>query len=223
MKTLEDLKPVAIRSADDVVYETLRDEIVHGLAPETVLRLRDLADRFSVSTMPVRAALGRLQAEGLVVHAPRRGAVVAPLSLDDLRDIQAVRCGLEGIAARDGVGNLQPVDLDRMRRVFRELQSLLPSGRQDRYLRLIRELHDVVYGAAGHPKLSQLIDTYRRSAERYLRLALREQSDVLADVERQERFLLACEAGDGVEAQESVHVLLAWTVERVAPLIEQAS
>jgi DNA-binding GntR family transcriptional regulator len=222
MKTLADLKPVEIRSADDVVYETLRNEIVHGLAPATVLRLRDLADRFSVSTMPVRAALGRLQAEGLVIHAPRRGAVVAPLSLSDLRDIQAVRAGLEGMAAREGVANLTARDLERMRRLFEELRALTPAGRQDRYLRLIRDLHEVVYDAAGHPKLSGLIDTYRRSAERYLRLALREQSDVLADVERQERFLVACEDRDAEAAEEGVRALLGWTVERLAPLIEQA-
>lgn len=221
MKTLEDLKPVEIRSADDVVYETLRNEIVHGLAPGAVLRLRDLADRFLVSTMPVRAALGRLQAEGLVVQTPRRGAVVAPLSLRDLEDIQAIRQGLEGIAAREGAAHLRPTDLEKMRRAFRELQDLTPAGRQDRYLRLIRELHDVVYDAAGMPKLSHLIDTYRRSAERYLRLALQEQRDVFADVGRQEKFLLACEASDGPAAEESVRTLLGWTVKRLAPLIEQ--
>ena len=218
LKSLEDLTPVHIRSADDVVYETLRHEIVHGLEPETALRLRDLAARFSVSTMPVRVALQRLQAEGLVVQEPRRGAIVAPLRLSDLADIQTVRAGLEGIAAREGASHLNSADLTRMRDLFEQIQRP-GAAALDQYLVLIRELHDVVYRATGHDKLLRLIDSYRRSAERYLRLALHDQADLINDRKRQRAFMEACEAADGAAAEAAVRSLLSWTVTKLAPLI----
>ena len=58
-------------------------------------------------TMPVRSALSALQAEGLVRQMRHRGATVAPLGLEDLEVIQAVRAGIEGFAARvvDGEDN----------------------------------------------------------------------------------------------------------------------
>lgn len=221
-RSLEDLAPVEIRSADEVVYETLRNEIVHGLAPQTVLRLRDLAVRFSVSTMPIRAALNRLQSEGLVVQEPRRAAFVAPLRLSDLADIQAIRAGLEGIAAREGAPRLAVADLDAMKSVFERLQRPMRTPRLERYLPLIRELHEVAYRAAGHDQLLRLIDNYRRAAERYLRLALHDQADIIPDLDRQYAFLIACQARDGVAAEAAVRDLLGWTVEKVAPLIADA-
>ena len=61
---------LTIRSAEDQVYEALRDQIVHGLEPLTPLRLNEIAASLAVSTMPVRAALRRLESEGLVITPP---------------------------------------------------------------------------------------------------------------------------------------------------------
>src|SRR2546426_1115964 len=91
-----------IKSAEDHVFEALRARILRGLAPGSPLRLAEIADQYGVSMMPVRSALRRLEAEGLIRQLPRRGAVVAPLELSDLEEIQAVRAGLEGYAARLG-------------------------------------------------------------------------------------------------------------------------
>ncbi len=87
--------PLVIKSAEDQVYEVLRDEILHDLEPGMALPLAGIAERLGVSTMPVRAALMRLEADGLVRQQPRRGAIVAPLEVDDVQEIQAVRAGID--------------------------------------------------------------------------------------------------------------------------------
>lgn len=69
------------RSKPDAITAALRDLIASGeLEPGTVLRQRALAERFGVSTTPVREALRRLEAEGAVRRRPYCGATVAPRS-----------------------------------------------------------------------------------------------------------------------------------------------
>src|SRR2546425_12668775 len=95
--------PLQISSVEDGVYQALREEIGRlQLAPGERLRLEELADRFQVSLTPVRHALRRLESEGLVVSERRRGSRVAPLSVEEIEEIQAIRLGLESFLARYG-------------------------------------------------------------------------------------------------------------------------
>src|SRR6476620_3987905 len=81
----------------DLIAETLRDDILRGaIPPGAALRQEEPADRFGVSRLPVRDALLRLEAQGLVHVYPNRGAFVISLSADEVRDIFELRLLLEG-------------------------------------------------------------------------------------------------------------------------------
>ena len=69
------------------------------LPPGTAVSEQRLGERFNLSKAAVRAALARLRAEGLVLGEPRRGHVVAPLTLRDVDEIYALRLLLEPPAA----------------------------------------------------------------------------------------------------------------------------
>ena len=164
--------PLDIRSAEDQVYEVLREEIVHGLTPMSPLRLSDIARTLSVSTMPVRVALRRLEAEGLVVNLPRRGSRVAPLRVSDLEEIQTMRIRLEGLAARVGAPQVDADGLARMGRYLKVIDRAVKKKDVDSYVENLREFELVCYEATGWPRLLRLIEELRRSAERYLRIAI---------------------------------------------------
>ncbi|MYT69007.1 MULTISPECIES: GntR family transcriptional regulator [unclassified Streptomyces] len=88
-------------SLRDRAYDTLRRRIVEAqLQPGERLVERDLAAELAVSRIPLREALRRLEAEGLVVLVPRRGALVSPFTPSDVRDLFDVRESLESLAAR---------------------------------------------------------------------------------------------------------------------------
>jgi DNA-binding GntR family transcriptional regulator len=216
---------VSARSIDELVYAALRDEIIRGLAPGTPLRLRDLADRFSTSTMPVRTALSQLQNEGLVLQEQRRGATVAPLSLEDFEEIQLIRSGLEGVAARAGLATITDNELREMSRIYEELAALDSSSGQflEDHMRLNRALHDVVYQASQRQKLLDLIDKHRRSAERYLRFALMDSMDFAGNLDLQRKFLQQCLERNGSGAEQSVRDLLSWTVAKLSPTLQAPS
>ena len=100
------LRPVspAPRDAEresDRVYETLKAKIVRiGLAPGAVLNESDLMRQLDTGRTPLREALQRLVIDRLVVVLPRRGTMVAGISIDDLRQIWEVRLPIEGHGAR---------------------------------------------------------------------------------------------------------------------------
>jgi len=90
----------AHRPLRDKVVEELRRRVIDGVyAPGDRLTEERLADHFGVSRNPVREAIRVLEAEGFLVAQPRRGAVVASLSVQDVEDLFDVRMSLETLAA----------------------------------------------------------------------------------------------------------------------------
>ncbi|CCE06114.1 Transcriptional regulator, GntR family [Bradyrhizobium sp. STM 3843] len=82
------------------IYGALRREILScAIPPGAEIRDADIADRFSVSRSPVRDALLRLEAEGLVVISPRKGYRASPISIADARDLFEFRAVLEPACA----------------------------------------------------------------------------------------------------------------------------
>jgi DNA-binding GntR family transcriptional regulator len=218
---IADLAPV--RGAKEYVHEALRTLIVRGtLAPGTPLPLAELAADLDVSTMPVRAALGTLEGEGLVRQLPRRGgAIVAPLDLEDLEEIQALRAGVEALAAQLGAERIDDAGLAELRTLRAAIDEAARAGDEDALLARIFAFHAVCYRAAGRERLLRLIDELERRAERYLRLALDAERPAFAPhLEFQDRLLAACEAHDGAQAAEVLREALAWTLERLRPAVE---
>lgn len=85
---------------DGVYRALLRDIVADRLRPGTWLKERDLSERYGVSRVPVRQALHRLESEGFVRTAPRRGAVVSPVTAGDVEELFDARLCIEPFAAR---------------------------------------------------------------------------------------------------------------------------
>jgi DNA-binding GntR family transcriptional regulator len=212
-------QPLVVRTLDAQIYEAIRDRIVHGLAPGTPLRLADLATQFRVSIMPVRAALARLESDGLVRQQPHRASVVSPLELEDFEEIQALRAGIEGYAARLGAQAIDQADVRKMKALLRRLATEAVAGDLDSYLAVTAAFHDVCYDATGRPRLSALVAGHRRAAERYVRAVLAQTPGFADSVASQERFLAACEARDGQAAEQELRTALDWMTAQVARLL----
>jgi DNA-binding GntR family transcriptional regulator len=212
---------IVLKTAVEQVYEELRAGIVRNELPAgTLLPLVELAEELGVSTMPIRSALSVLQTEGLVRRVPHRGATVAPLEVEDLEVIQAVRFGIEGFAARTGARALTQANVDEMGMLFDRCREIAATGPIDRYLDAQWGMHDICYRAAGRAQLVDLIHQYRRRAERYIRLALGSRA-LQQNVPMQERFLEACHQRSGEKAEEAIRKLLGWTVETLGPAIAE--
>src|SRR6476659_4756690 len=110
--------------ADDIAL-VIEEAIVSGeLEPGTVLRQEQLSEQFGVSRTPIREALRRLAALGLVSFVPNRGVRVHTLSRDELREAFLVRAELESLATELAVPRMTEEDiaaLDAAEKRFAEL------------------------------------------------------------------------------------------------------
>lgn len=89
-----------------IAYQQLLDDIVGGrLPPGSKLRLQSLAARYHVGNSPLREALNRLSANGMVQRRENRGFRVSPASAEELSELVRTRCWLEEIALRESIRN----------------------------------------------------------------------------------------------------------------------
>jgi DNA-binding GntR family transcriptional regulator len=103
----DDFRPLAERA-----YDRLREAVVDGvLVPGTKLSERGLAAALGISAQPVREALRRLEAEGMVETRPRSGSFVAPLDTSRLVVMGRIRAALEGAAAGLAARRAGPADI----------------------------------------------------------------------------------------------------------------
>lgn len=96
----------AISTQASTVYDRLRDDILTGkLKPGLKLRLKDLIDQYDTGNSPLREALNRLSANGMVLREENRGFRVPPASTDELAELTRTRCWLEEIALRESIAH----------------------------------------------------------------------------------------------------------------------
>jgi DNA-binding GntR family transcriptional regulator len=160
--------------ADDIAL-VIEEAIVSGeLAPGTVLRQEQLSDQFNVSRTPIREALRRLAALGLVSFVPNRGVRVRTLSREELHEAFQIRAELEGLASEIAAAKITPeqlAELDEAERTFSEISLDLRArepGEERRsimgeWVRRNHAFHDVIYRAADLPLVEQMAKSARRS------------------------------------------------------------
>jgi DNA-binding GntR family transcriptional regulator len=160
--------------ADDIAG-LIEEAIVSGeLAPGSVLRQEQLSERFGVSRTPVREALRRLAALGLVSFEPNRGVRVRTLSYEDLREAFLVRAELEALVTEEAARKMTAGALEeleecelRFARLTKEVRSYDP-GEERRslmsdWMAANHAFHDVLYGVAEMPFVEQVAKSARRN------------------------------------------------------------
>lgn len=150
------------------VAEELRRLILSGeLKAGTRLRQVELAQRFNVSTTPVREAFTVLARQGLVRHDVQRGVVVFSPSEDDVRENYELRIALEPLATEIAAKTMTGEDLERLDRIVERMRAA--AGQPLEYVALNREFHRAIYAAAHRPKLFELIESLRDAFDAHIR------------------------------------------------------
>jgi DNA-binding GntR family transcriptional regulator len=153
---------VDFRSKSDIIAAYVREMIITGQAePNTPLRQRELAERFGVSPTPVREALRRLEAEGLVKYDLHRGATVIDGSFAPSEENYWVRAALEPFAARLAAARIAAEELAALDQIHAELSATPDTGgslnTDAAYHELNRRFHFGIYEAARSPLLLALL------------------------------------------------------------------
>lgn len=155
-----------VHSIEEVVTTALRDAILSGeLRPGERLLQEQLADQLRVSRIPLRDALRRLEAEGLVRIGPRRGAEVASLSSADVIEVYDIRISLEPELMRRAVLALGPADIKRLVDMSEQMDARVDEPAEGRRAR--RRFYSELYAYADRPRTHRFLLGLRDDVQRY--------------------------------------------------------
>ncbi|WP_424811633.1 GntR family transcriptional regulator [Roseococcus sp. YIM B11640] len=182
-------------------YERVREAIRDGSLPPGVrLTETDLAARFGVSRTPIRQAIARLEAEGLLTHEPRRGLSVTRHDHAQMVELYAMREILEGAAARLAAQHASEVELAAMEELVAREPACL--GDAARLVEVNQSLHGLLYLAAHNRYLLRSLEQLSAAMSLLPSLLTRGGRAEEAHAEHRE-LLAALRARDG-EAAEAV-------------------
>jgi DNA-binding GntR family transcriptional regulator len=204
-----------IASVVDQVYEAIRERITSGSLPRGArVHQEDLAEELGVSRTPVREALRRLAAEGLVEMRTNRGARVADVDQAGMRVSYEARTVIEPGAARLAAGQRLEEPLARMRAAVAAQRRSLRNVQ--RSFEANREFHLALAAASGNEFLSQFAERLwvARIGETIYERQVETQERMLLDVREHEQILEAIEAGDARRAESLTRRHLADAMKR---------
>jgi DNA-binding GntR family transcriptional regulator len=194
-----------IASVVDQVYMAIRERISSGSLPRGArVHQEDLALELGVSRTPVREALRRLAAEGLVEMRTNRGARVADVDQVGMRSSYEARTVIEPGAARLAAGRRLEEPLARMRAAVAAQRRSLRNVQ--RSFEANREFHLALAAASGNEFLVQFAERLwvARIGETIYERQVETQERMLLDVREHEQIIQAIEAGDGRRAESLV-------------------
>jgi DNA-binding GntR family transcriptional regulator len=134
----------------------VREDISSGrLRPGDRLRETEIAERMGVSRTPVREALKRLEADGLVSFGQPRGLTVTELSHGQILDLYAMREVLEGAAARFAAERASPLEVATLKQILEQHKAVTAP---DAVAAANRQLHDAIVSAAHNIYLQRVMN-----------------------------------------------------------------
>lgn len=215
--TIVDRAKVQYRTVSDMVASVIREAILSAtFRPGEHLRQDELARRLEVSRMPVRSALLQLESEGLVDFHPHRGAIVAQLDADKVRQIYEIRSHLETLAVEKAIRAMTP---ERLAKLTELAESLDAEGEGDQFISRRVDFYDYLYDKEANPMLVGLIERLRGDVGRYwlrLRVAGRGQEG------SHRELLRLVERKDVAGAQRYIREHLQGVCDRLCGLIEES-
>jgi DNA-binding GntR family transcriptional regulator len=178
----------------DGVYQTLRERIISGqIPPGAPLGEARLAGELRVSRTPLREALRQLAEEGFVEYMPHKGARVARLTQELIREVFLIRESLEGVAAREAAKKMDASRLVALRERFEALRPLVAQGDLTDVGDLI---HEVLFSFCGNQRLVRLMSASLGQVQWFQRMATKVPGRLLAAFREHDSILSALESGD---------------------------
>jgi DNA-binding GntR family transcriptional regulator len=208
------LDALHLRSAGEAVTTALRDAILSGqLKPGTRLRQEETAAQLQVSRIPLRDALRQLATEGLVRIDARRGAYVASLTADDVREVFTLRLLLEPPCIAASIRRLDPESLTRLDALLDAMEVRQPPAAA---FAARREFYFELYKLSGMPRMVEIIMRLRDDVHRYHVITNTGRSRLDHDTLREQLH-----AGDAVGAAKLLRSHLSAAEHDLAAILER--
>ncbi len=188
------------------IYLALRQEIMRcEIVPGTTLDAASIASHYEVSKTPVRDAMQKLAADGLVTILPRSGYRVAPITFQAVHDILDMRAAIGPHAARQAARYATPAEIALLRQLVREYAAPMDIGTMQQ---VARRFHIAIARCSRNKRVVALSESLFDELERLLRFAIDFTVKTGEHSDEHTALVDAIEAGDGERAAaiEAAHI-----------------
>jgi DNA-binding GntR family transcriptional regulator len=146
------------------IYVALRERILsNDIAPGTRLVMRDVANEYAASDIPVREALRMLERDGLVETIPYRGATVTKLTAKEVEETYFIRAHLESIATGLAAERITDAEVGQLDVLMSRMQAAVDAHDGPRFSELNVEFHHTIVAGCGNDMLRELtMDIWQR-------------------------------------------------------------
>jgi DNA-binding GntR family transcriptional regulator len=212
--------PIIKQSLQSMVYESLRQALLQReLEPGEQLNIGNLAKKLNVSAMPVREALRRLEAEGLISFNSNKRILVNKLSMQDLEDIYNIREPLEELALLKCFELEDTVGLQRLDSLHRQMCK--PKIKAAKWFDLNRSFHMKLHEMSGSPRLFHILQGLWNSTGPYLRIFSGSDMAVTRANKEHEGILQALGSGDRNKAKRHLRSHLRNGLKAIRNILEE--
>jgi len=150
------------------VYRVLKTEIVKGfLEPGTKLFEDKIATQMGVSRTPVREAIQKLAAEGLIKIAPNQTLIVKEISFEDIKEVLQIRGVLEGLAVRMAAQKINRREVDELEEIVNQMDLYVTKKDLTSYCKADDEFHNLILNVCGNKRIINIRDNLGNFIYRY--------------------------------------------------------
>jgi DNA-binding GntR family transcriptional regulator len=204
-------QPLNHATLAEQVYHFLRREILdNAYPPDAALPEKTLASQLQVSRVPVREALHRLAAEGLVTLKPRQGAFVSSLSPQQFLDAYRVREALEELAIKLALPNLAVEDIAQLGQLQSDMRQHAAANDANAFFAANRAFHALFVERSHNDYLKSIYFPLMDQMRRHVSSSLGLRGGLERSIDEHQAILGAVRAGDAEEAarllREHIHV-----------------
>ncbi|MDA8124332.1 MAG: GntR family transcriptional regulator [Deltaproteobacteria bacterium] len=147
-----------------MVYEYIKDAILSGqFPPGKKINPKELSQQLNVSPVPVREAINKLSADGLIKLTPHVGACVAIIDKEAVEELQMIRTELECLVAKLATPQISDEQLKKLDHILKDSERVILTGKYEKYPILNRSFHFGIHDYSPYRILGKMIhEMYER-------------------------------------------------------------
>lgn len=178
------------------------------------------AEKLGVSRMPLREALRQLEVEGLVTIEPRKGAIVTPVVVDDIKEIYQLRAMLEGEAVKQAAPLLEEEDISQLEAMYKKMVQLNNDDDDlEEYIELNKQFHKLLIQHCPGKRIKGFIETLWQGIPPTTPSLL---ADTFKESQKEHLFMVECaKQRDGERLQQIIKQHILRTGENLVDMMER--
>ena len=197
---MDDVKSATI---SDEIVDRLRDDIVSGyFKPRERLIEAELSERYNTSRTPIREAIKKLEAGGLVKVKPYHGAVVTDVDINEIKDIYEARVILEGQVTMMAAQNITVETLNKLANSIKIMEKLASQGKNLEFGEENERFHRYIFSSCENKYIVKLIEEMLEKTAIFRRMSWQTISNLNIAIKGHKEIYNAIKKGDAEKARE---------------------